>query len=91
MYFTPEVEYEVISDEVSQKLDRTIVNPRNKVWRDSTQIKTPTSPFKISDSLRYNNERHNDMVDLVDINTTDLDRTNYSIKFLRGNIMVVTN
>ena len=30
------------------------------------------------------------MVELVDINTNDPDSTNYSIKFLRGNTMLVT-
>ena len=37
---------------VSQKLYRPLVNPSNKVLRDSTQNKTPTSPFQIGDSLR---------------------------------------
>ena len=50
--FIPEVEDEVIRDEVSHKLDRPIVNKSNKVWKDSTQPKTSTSPFKIGDSLR---------------------------------------
>ena len=56
IYFTPEVEDEIISDTVSQKSDRPIVNPSNKVWRDSTQTKTPTSLFHIGDSLRYTND-----------------------------------
>ena len=30
------------------------------------------------------------MVDLVDTHTNDPDITNYSIKFLRGNVIVVT-
>ena len=30
------------------------------------------------------------MVDLVDINTNDPDGTKYSIKFFRGNTMMVT-
>ena len=30
------------------------------------------------------------MVELVDININDSDRNNYSIKFLRGKIMIVT-
>ena len=30
------------------------------------------------------------MVDMVDINTNDTDRTKYRIKFLRGNTMVFT-
>ena len=37
MDFTPEVEDEVIRDSVSQKLDRPLFNPSNKVWTDSTQ------------------------------------------------------
>ena len=44
-YFTPESEDEVISESVSHKLDRPIVNPQNKVWRDSAQTKSPISPF----------------------------------------------
>ena len=36
MYFTPEVEDEVIRDAFSHKLDRPLVNPPNKVRRDST-------------------------------------------------------
>ena len=52
MDFTPEVEYEVISEAVSQTLYITLVNLSNKVWRDSTQTKTPTSPFQIGDSLK---------------------------------------
>ena len=36
--FTPEVEDEVIRDAVSHKSDINLVNPLNKVWRDSTQI-----------------------------------------------------
>ena len=55
MNFTPEVEDEVIREVVSHKLDRPIVNPSNKVWRYSTQNKTPTSPFQIGDYLRYTN------------------------------------
>ena len=55
MDFTPEVEDEFISEAVSQKLDRPLVNPPNKVWRDSTQTKNPPSPFHIGVSLRYTN------------------------------------
>ena len=39
---TPEIEYEVISELVSHKLYRCLVNTSEKVWRDSTQTKTPT-------------------------------------------------
>ena len=69
MDFTPEAEDEVIREAVSQKLDIPSVNLPNKVWRDSTQTKTPTPNFQIGDSLRYTNEEHNGMVGLVDINT----------------------
>ena len=55
MVFTPENEYKVIREEVSHKLDRPLVNLSNKVWRDSTQTKTTTSPFKIGGSIRYIN------------------------------------
>ena len=53
--FTPEAYDEVLREKLSHKLDRPLVNPSNKVWRDSTKIKTPTSPFHIGDSLRYIN------------------------------------
>ena len=48
------------------------------------------SPFWIGDSLRYKYEGHNDMVQLLDINTNYYDITKYSIKFFRGNTMIVT-
>ena len=51
MNFTLEVKDEVIREAVSNKLDRPIVNPPKKHWRDSTQTKTTTSTFYISDSL----------------------------------------
>ena len=54
--FKPEAEDEVIRESVSHKLDRHLVNPSNKVWRDSPKIRTPTSPFRIGDYLRYTNE-----------------------------------
>ena len=66
------------------------MNPPNLFWRDSKQNKTPTSPFHIGDSLRYTNEGHNDMVEMVDTNNNDPDITNCRIIFLRGNILVVT-
>ena len=87
---TTQVEDEVIRDAVSHKLDRPLVNPYNNLWRESTKNITPSSPFRIGDSLRYTNEVHNEMMDLLDINTNDPDNTNYSIKFLRGNTMVLT-
>ena len=34
MYFTKEAEGEVITESVSQKLDRTLINPSKKVWRN---------------------------------------------------------
>ena len=75
---------------VSHKLDRPLVNPLNKVRRDSTQTKTSTSPFYIGDSLRYTNEGHNEIVYLLDIHTNYPDSTKYSIRLLRGNTMIVT-
>ena len=80
MDFIPEYEYEVIREEFSHKLYKPIFNPSNKVWRDSTQTKTPTLPFHIGDSLRYTNEGHNYMVYLVGMNTNGHD----SIKYIRG-------
>ena len=53
MDFISEVEDEGIRDAVSQKLDRPLVNPSNELFRDSTQTKSLTSPFQISDSFRY--------------------------------------
>ena len=90
MDFTKEVQDEVIRDALAHKLDRPLLNSSNKVWRYSAQNKTPTSPFKISDYLRYINEGHNEMVNLVDINTADPDSTKYSINFLHINKIVVT-
>ena len=75
MNFTPEVEDEVILYAVSHKLDINLVNAPNKVWRDSTQTRTPTSPFQIGDSLIYTNQRYHEIVDLVDLYTTDPDIT----------------
>ena len=72
------------------KIDIPIVNPSNKVWRDSTQTKTPTSPLHIGDSVRYTNEGHNYMVDMVDLNKNNPDSIKYSIKFLRGKEILVT-
>ena len=68
MNFTPEAEYEVIRDSVSQKIDIFLVNTSNNFSRDSTQYKTPTPPLKIGDSFIYKNEGHNVMVELMDIN-----------------------
>ena len=91
MEFTPEVEYEVIRDAVLHKLDRPLINPPKEVWRDSTKNKTTTSPFQIGDSLRYKNDGHNEMVDLVDLHTNYTDSTKYRIKFLIGKTLIVTN
>ena len=81
MDFTPEVEYEVIREAVSHKLDRPLVYPSNKLLRDSTQTKTPNSPFHIG---------HNNMVELVGINTNYPDSNKYSIYLLIGNTNIVT-
>ena len=55
MGFNPEADDEVIRESVSQKLDRSLVKPSNKVWIDSTQTKAPTSPLYIGGSLIYKN------------------------------------
>ena len=47
MDLTPEVEYGFIRDAVSHILERYIVNPSNKVWRDSTKIKFQLQPYKL--------------------------------------------
>ena len=62
----------------------------NKKLRDSAQTKAPTPPLHNSDSLQYTNEGHNEMVELVDVNTNDTDIIKYIINLLRVNTMVVT-
>ena len=69
MDFTPEAEYEVIRDGVSQKLDIPVLNQSIKVWRNSSQTEAPTSFSQIGDSIEYKNEGQNEMVDLVYVNT----------------------
>ena len=91
MYFTPDVEDEVIREAFSHKLYIPLFNPSNKFWRDSTKKKTPPSPFQIGESLWYHNEGHNEIVDMVDININDHNSTKYSIKLLRRKTMIVTN
>ena len=45
MYFTPEVEDEVIRDAVSHRLYVLLVNTANKVCRESKQTPNPNSTF----------------------------------------------
>ena len=90
MDFNLDVEYEDIRDTVPHKLYRPLVNPSNKVWRDSTKNKNSTSPFQIGDSIIYKNGGHNEMVDLVDVNNNDTEITKYRIKFFHGNTKVLT-
>ena len=59
-------------------------------WRDSTQPKATNPPSRIDESLRYTNEGHNYIVELVDVNTNDPDIINDTIKFLILNTMLVT-
>ena len=82
MGFTPEVEDEVIRNAVSYRLERILFNTSKKVSRDSTQTQNPTPTFQIGDPLRYKNEVHNNMVELLDINNNYPESTNYIIKFL---------
>ena len=89
MDFTLDVEYEVIREAVSHKLDRHLINPSNKVFRDSTQTKTPNSPIQVGESLSYPNEVHNGIMELVDTKKIGPDRTNYRRKFLRGNTKMI--
>ena len=89
--FYSRAEDEVIRESVSHKLDRHLVNPSDKVWRDSNQTKTPTSPLQHFLYIRYTNEWHNDMVELVDVNINDPDSIKYITKFLIENTMIVTN
>ena len=76
MDFNQEAEDEVIREALSHKSDWSLVKPSNK---DSTQTKAPTSSFQIGDSLIYKNEGHNEMVDLVDVNTNDPDSMKWII------------
>ena len=66
--FILEAEEEVIREAVTHKLDRPLFITPNKIWRDSNQTKAPTPDFQVCDSLRYTNEGHNEMVELVDVN-----------------------
>ena len=91
MGFTPETENEVIWETFPNKLYIPLVNPLNKVWRDSTQTKIETSPFHIGEYLGYTNQGHNEMLNLVDVSTNDTDSIKYRIKFLRVNTIIVTN
>ena len=52
------------------KLNRPLVYPSNRFWRDSTQTKNQTSTFQIGDSLIYTIERKNEIVD-ININYPD--------------------
>ena len=52
MYFTPEVDEEVIREAVLQKKDKPLVNLSNKFCRDSTQSKTPISFLQIGEYRR---------------------------------------
>ena len=90
MDFTPESEDEVIRESISYKLYIIIVNPPNKVWRDSTQNKYPTPYFHIGDHLIYTNEGHNEMVEMLDVNKNDSCIIKYIINLFIGNKMVVT-
>ena len=79
----------MIRDAVSHKLYIPPVNPLIFL-RESTQAKNPTTTFQIGYYLRYTNEGHNEMVDLLDINTNDTNSTKYIIKLLCVNTEVIT-
>ena len=68
MDFTLEVEDKIIRYAVSHRLYRPLFNPPNKVWRDSKHNQTTTLTLQIGDFLRYTNDGHNEMVDIMDIN-----------------------
>ena len=53
--FTPDIEYEVIMEALSNKSDKPLFNISNTFWIDTTQNKTTTLPFHIGDYLRFNN------------------------------------
>ena len=55
MDFTPEVEYGVIREVVSHKIERPLLNPSNKFWIKSTLSITPNSHLQTGDSLIYKN------------------------------------
>ena len=61
------------------------------VCKDSTQSRITTAHFQIGDYLRYTNAGHNEMVELMDIKNNKNARTEYTIKFLRGNICFTTD
>ena len=90
MNLTLEVEYGVIREAVWHRLNTTLFNQPNKVWRESTQTRTPTLPFHISDYLGYTNGGHNGIVELMDTNTNDADGTKYRILLSTENTMLVT-
>ena len=46
MDFTPDVEYEVIREAVSHKLDRHPINPSNKVLETQHKLKLQINPDK---------------------------------------------
>ena len=87
--FTPEVEDEVIRDAVLHRLDIPLVNPSNKVWRDSRQTQTLSPNLQIGDSVIYTKMVHNQIVQLVYINTNDPKSKKYIINLLCGNTKVV--
>ena len=73
MNFTPETEHEVIRGAVAHKLDIPLVKALKKGQRYSTQTKSPTSTLQIGYFLRYTNQGHNEVVEMVDVNKNDPD------------------
>ena len=67
-----------------------MVNPSNKVWRDSTKNNTLNPTFRIGNSLGYTNEKNNEMAELVDINNNDHESTKCIINFLQVKTKVFT-
>ena len=55
VYFTTEVENEVIRGAFSNELIRYLFKPQNKVWKYSTKFKTPDTYFQIEGSLHSTN------------------------------------
>ena len=90
IYFTPEADDEIIRDAVSNKLDRSLVNTQKESLKRLNSKQKYNLTQSDFDSLRYPNDRHNKMVDLVDINTNYPDSMKYIIVLSKRKTRIVT-
>ena len=67
------------------QIRQTSTQPNKQSLDRINKKKAPASPLQIGYSIRYTNEGHNEMVDLVDVNKNYPDSIKYIIEFLRGN------